>query len=132
MSNDGPTWNEMVDQCSELGLLAKKLYVVFTSPVNGLGPIMEVLDEHLAYQNKIQDEGIMFGAGPFSDDAEQNWDGDGMVIIRANSMAAAKVIADNDPMHKAGARSYKIRPWLLNEGKVTVDLTFSNKSMVIK
>ena len=132
MSNDGPTWNEMVDQCSNLGLLAKKLYVVFTSPVNGLGPIMEVLDEHLAYQNKIQDEGIMFGAGPFSDDAEQNWDGDGMVIIRADSMAAAKVIADNDPMHKAGARSYKIRPWLLNEGKVTVDLTFSNKSMVIK
>jgi len=132
MSNDGPTWNEMVDQCSELGLLAKKLYVVFTSPVNGLGPIMEVLDEHLAYQNKIQDEGIMFGAGPFSDDAEQNWDGDGMVIIRADSMAAAKVIADNDPMHKAGARSYKIRPWLLNEGKVTVDLTFSNKSMAIK
>ena len=132
MSNDGPTWNEMVDQCSNLGLLAKKLYVVFTSPVNGLGPIMEVLDEHLAYQNKIQDEGIMFGAGPFSDDAEQNWDGDGMVIIRANSMAAAKVIADNDPMHKAGARSYKIRPWLLNEGNVTVDLTFSNKSMAIK
>ena len=132
MSNDGPTWNEMVDQCSDLGLLAKKLYVVFTSPVNGLGPIMEVLDEHLAYQNKIQDEGIMFGAGPFSDDAEQNWSGDGMVIIRANSMAAAKVIADNDPMHKAGARSYKIRPWLLNEGKVTVDLTFSNKSMAIK
>ena len=132
MSNDGPTWNEMVGQCSDLGLLAKKLYVVFTSPVNGLGPIMEVLDEHLAYQNKIQDEGIMFGAGPFSDDAEQNWDGDGMVIIRADSMAAAKEIADNDPMHKAGARSYKIRPWLLNEGKVTVDLTFSNKSMAIK
>ena len=54
MSNDGPTWSEMVGQCSELGLLAKKLYVVFTKPVNGIGPIMEVLDEHLAYQNKIQ------------------------------------------------------------------------------
>jgi hypothetical protein len=47
-------------------------------------------------------------------------------------MAAAKIIADNDPMHKAGARSYKIRPWLLNEGKVTIDLTFSNKSMEIE
>ena len=132
MSTDGPTWSEMVGQCSELGLLAKKLYVVFTKPVNGIGPIMEVLDEHLAYQNKIQNEGIMFGAGPFSDDLEQNWDGDGMIIIRAESMAAAKVIADNDPMHKAGARSYKIRPWLLNEGRVTVDLTFSNKSMALK
>lgn len=132
MSDGGPSWNEMVDQCSELGLLAKKLYVVFTSPVNGMRPVMEVLDEHLAYQNKIQNEGIMFGAGPFSDAAEQNWDGDGMIIIRADTMAAAKIIADNDPMHKAGARSYKIRPWLLNEGKVTIDLKFSNKSMEIE
>jgi uncharacterized protein YciI len=132
MSDGGPSWNEMVDQCSELGLLAKKLYVVFTSPVNGMRPVMEVLDEHLAYQNKIQNEGIMFGAGPFSDAAEQNWDGDGMIIIRADTMEAAKIIADNDPMHKAGARSYKIRPWLLNEGKVTIDLTFSNKSMEIE
>ena len=132
MSDGGPSWNEMVDQCSELGLLAKKLYVVFTSPVNGMRPVMEVLDEHLAYQNKIQNEGIMFGAGPFSDATEQNWDGDGMIIIRADTMAAAKIIADNDPMHKAGARSYKIRPWLLNEGKVSIDLTFSNKSMEIE
>ena len=132
MSDGGPSWNEMVDQCSELGLLAKKLYVVFTSPVNGMRPVMEVLDEHLAYQNKIQNEGIMFGAGPLSDATEQNWDGDGMIIIRADTMAAAKIIADNDPMHKAGARSYKIRPWLLNEGKVTIDLTFSNKSMEIE
>ena len=126
MPTDGPTWGDMVDQCSDLGLLAKKLYVIFTSPVNGLNPIME------AYQNKIQDEGIMFGAGPFSDDTEQKWNGEGMVIVRAESMAAAKEIADNDPMHKSGARSYRIRPWLLNEGKITVDLTFSNKSMVIK
>ena len=132
MSDGGPSWNEMVDQCSELGLLAKRLYVVFTSPVNGMRPVMEVLDEHLAYQNKIQNEGIMFGAGPFSDATEQNWDGDGMIIIRADTMAAAKIIADNDPMHKAGARSYEIRPWLLNEGKVTIDLTFSNKSMEVE
>ena len=44
MSNDSPNWNEMVNQCSELGLLAKKLYVVFTSPVDGLGPVMGILD----------------------------------------------------------------------------------------
>ncbi len=132
MSKDGPTWDQLVGQCAELGLLAKKLYVVFTTPVNGLDPIMEMLDEHLAYQKKIQDEGIMFGAGPFSDDTEQNWNGEGMIIIRAESMTAAKLIAESDPMHKTGARSYKIRPWLLNEGKITIDLQFSNKSMDIK
>ena len=129
MSEGGPTWDEMVGKCTELGLLAKKLYVVFTTPNDGLGPIMEILDEHLAYQNKIQNEGIMFGAGPFSDDTEENWGGEGMIIIRADSLAAATAIADNDPMHKNGARSYRIRPWLLNEGKVTVEMTFSNKSV---
>ncbi len=129
MSGDGPTWDEMVGKCTELGLLAKKLYVVFTSPTNGLGPVMENLDEHLAYQMKIQNDGIMFGAGPFPDDQEKNWEGEGMVIIRADSLAAAKEIADNDPMHKSGARSYRIRPWLLNEGKVTVEMTFSDKGM---
>jgi uncharacterized protein YciI len=132
MSENGPTWDEMVTKCSELGLLAKNLYVIFTSPVNGLGPIMEVLDEHLAYQNKIQNQGIMFGAGPFSDDSEKNWDGEGMVIVRAGSMAIAKEIADNDPMHKSGARSYRIKPWLLNEGKMIVELKFSDKTMEIK
>ena len=86
MSNEGAKWDEMVEQCSELGLLAKKLYVVFTTPVDGLDPIMEVLDEHLAYQNKIQNEGVMFAAGPFSDDTETKWEGDGMVIIRAFSL----------------------------------------------
>ena len=131
MSEGGPTWDEMVGKCTELGLLAKKLYVVFTMPTNGLGPIMENLDEHLAYQNKIQNEGIMFGAGPFSDDTEENWGGEGMVIIRADSLAAATAIADNDPMHKCGARSYRIRPWLLNEGKVTVEMTFANKSLEV-
>ena len=129
MSGEGPTWDEMVGKCTELGLLAKKLYVVFTTPTDGLGPVMENLDEQLAYQNKIQNDGIMFGAGPFPDDAEKNWEGEGMVIIRADSLATAKEIADSDPMHKSGARSYRIRPWLLNEGKVTVEMTFSDKGM---
>jgi uncharacterized protein YciI len=131
MAKDGPKWDEMVTQCTELGLLAKRLFVIFTTPTDGIGPIMANLDEHLAYQHKIQEEGIMFGAGPFSDDAEQKWGGEGMVIIRAESLAAAKIIADNDPMHKSGARSYRIRPWLLNEGKITVEMTFSNKGMKI-
>ena len=83
MSNEETTWDEMVEQCSELGLLAKKLYVVFTTPVDGLGPIMEVLDEHLAYQNKIQNEGVMFAAGPFSDDTETKWEGDGILTMES-------------------------------------------------
>ena len=34
-------------------------------------------------------------------------------------------------MHSSGARSFRIRPWLLNEGKVTIELTFSDKGMKV-
>ena len=86
MSENEVGWAGLVKQCEELGLLAKKLYAVFTTPTDGLGPVMENLDEHLAFQQSLQDNGIMFGAGPFSNDEESNWDGEGMVIIRAGSL----------------------------------------------
>ncbi|MEL6463646.1 MAG: YciI family protein [Pseudomonadota bacterium] len=110
------------------GMLQKQLYVVFTTPVKGMGAVMEALEEHLQYQVSLEERGIMFGAGPFWDDNEENWEGEGMVIIRANSMAEAEEIAAADPIHKSGVRSYRVRPWLLNEGTVTVKIRYSDAS----
>lgn len=107
------------------GMLQKQLYVVFTSPANGMGPVMENLEEHLHFQVKLEQDGIMLGAGPFWDDDEHTWNGEGMVIIRADSLAHANEIAASDPMHSSGARTFKVRPWLLNEGRITVQVNFS-------
>ncbi len=49
-----------------------------------------------------------------------------MVIVRAGSLAEARKIAEADPMHARGARTFRIRPWLLNEGSLTVRLTYSD------
>ena len=49
-----------------------------------------------------------------------------MVIVRAADIEAAKKIAAEDPMHKSGARKYRVRPWLLNEGSITLKVTYSN------
>lgn len=108
------------------GMLRKQLYVVFTKPTQGLEPVMANLKEHLDFQIDLERRGIMFGAGPFWNDTEDAWEGEGMVIVRAGSLAEAKAIAASDPMHKSGARSYSVRPWLLNEGTVTVKLTYSD------
>jgi uncharacterized protein YciI len=108
------------------GMLQKQLYVVFTRPANGLGPVMENIGPHLEFQIDLERRGIMFGAGPFWTDDEQRWDGEGMVIIRASSLAEARAIAETDPMHKSGARTFSVRPWLLNEGTVTVKITYSD------
>lgn len=110
------------------GMLQKQLYVVFTTPTNGLGPVMANIEPHLKFQVELEQKGIMLGAGPFWDDNEQEWHGEGMVIIRAGSLAEAKQIAASDPMHASGARSFTVRPWLLNEGGLTVRVTFSDSS----
>lgn len=113
------------------GMLQKQLYVYFTKPTGGMGPVMENIEDHLKFQMSLEERGIMFGAGPFWTDDEQSWQGEGMVIIRAGSLAEARAIAESDPMHKAGARSFTVRPWLLNEGTVTVKLRYSDGSQVI-
>jgi hypothetical protein len=108
------------------GMLQKQLYAVFTQPTRGLGPVMAVIKEHLDFQCELERKGIMFGAGPFRADNETDWHGEGMVIIRAGSLAEAKAIAASDPMHTSGARDFTVRPWLLNEGTVTVKITDSD------
>ncbi len=108
------------------GMLQKQLYVVFTKPTKGLGPVMQNIEPHLKFQVDLERRGIMFGAGPFWTDDEKRWEGEGMVIIRAGSLAEAKEIAASDPMHKSNARSFTVRPWLMNEGTVTVKLTYSD------
>ncbi|MEM1314897.1 MAG: YciI family protein [Pseudomonadota bacterium] len=120
-----PTKTDILE--ASKGMLQKDLYVVFTTPTEaGMGPVMETLEAHLAFQVKLEQDGIMFGAGPFWLDDEQTWNGEGMAIIRADSLAHAREIAASDPMHSSGARSFTVRPWLLNEGSVTLRITYSD------
>ncbi|MGS4887076.1 YciI family protein [Roseibium sp. MB-4] len=121
----GPTVTKDDILKASAGMLQKQLYVVFTTPTNGLGPVMENIEEHLKFQVDLEQRGIMLGAGPFWADDEHTWNGEGMVIIRADSLDHARQIAETDPMHSSGARSFTVRPWLLNEGRITVEVNFS-------
>lgn len=126
MSEPRVTKTEILQACQ--GMLCKQLYVVFTKPVNGMGPVLQHLDAHLKFQIQLEKDGIMLGAGPFFTENECDWEGEGMVIIRADSLSHAKEIANSDPMHQSGARTFEVRPWLLNEGSVTVKVQFSSRS----
>lgn len=131
MANDAPMLIEVPAsdvRAASSQMLQKQLYAIFTSPTNGLEPVFAGLEEHLAFQMELEREGIMFAAGPLWTDDEQHWRGEGMVIVRAGSVDEAKTIAERDPMHRSGARSFRIRPWMINEGGVSVRLNFSNQS----
>lgn len=123
MSEPKVTKQDIINASSQM--LNKDLYVVFTTPTNGMGPIMENIEAHLKFQVSLEEKGIMFGAGPFWENNESDWKGEGMVIIRANSLSEAKKIAASDPMHSSGARSFTVRPWLLNEGTLNIKLDYS-------
>ena len=120
------SWDAHHEHVKEKGLLAKRLYVVLTKPAGGLDAVKENLQEHLKYQLELEASGAMFAAGPFADDAEQEWEGEGMVILRARSLEEARSMAETDPMHKSGARTFRVRPWMLNEGSITLKVTYSN------
>lgn len=109
-------------------MLQKQLYAIFTSPVNGLEPVFAILEEHLEFQVSIEKEGILYAAGPMWTDDEESWEGEGMVIVRAKNREDAIAIAERDPMHKSGARSFKVRPWMINEGSVTLRLNKSSQT----
>ena len=112
-------------ESKQRGYLAKQLYVIFTRAENGIGPIMETLESHLSYQEKLEREGVMFAAGPNWTDDEQSWEGDGMIVYRANSIEHAREIAAQDPMHLSGARAFTVRPWLINEGTISLSVSFA-------
>ena len=123
MPNPNITKDDILE--ASKGMLQKQLFVVFTTPTNGMGPVMENIEDHLNFQVDLEKRGIMFGAGPFWEDDEHTWNGEGMVIIRADNLEHARSIAEADPMHSSGARSFTVRPWLLNEGRVTVTIEYS-------
>jgi uncharacterized protein YciI len=119
------SWRQHIEHVTAKGVLAKRLYVIFTTPTNGIEAVHDQLPAHLVYQKDLEARGITFGAGPFADDAEKDWSGEGMIIVRAESVQDATAIALADPMHSSGARSFRVRPWLLNEGSYTVTVRYS-------
>jgi len=87
---------------------------------------MENIGSHLEFQVKIEQDVVMFAAGPFWVDDVEAWEGEGMVIIWADSLAHAREIAETDPMHASDARGFTVRPWLANEGGFSHRVTFSD------
>jgi uncharacterized protein YciI len=117
----GPPWEETVRASRELGLHAEQLFVVISRPVAGFGPVQAALGEHLPYQKKLEAKGVMVSAGPLANADGTAWDGEGIFIYRAASLDEAIRLAEQDPMHIVGARTFEIRAWCLNEGTSTLD-----------
>ena len=112
-------------------MLNKVLYVITSEVAEGSGDREAVKMDHYNYQFSLEDRGILFAAGPLlNEDGKPG--GTGMIIVRANSMEEAKEIADGDPFHKHGFRTYSIRPWRVSEGTFSLRVKYSDGSFELE
>src|SRR5579863_6421644 len=119
---------ERVKRLSEK-FLGRQVYVVHTVPNASREALDAMLPEHLEHQIRLEKSGIMFAAGPMA-----NADGTpagALIVIRAKDFAEAKAIADSDPFHKSGLRTYTLRRWTINEGSYSVRVNYSDQSFTI-
>jgi uncharacterized protein YciI len=105
--------------------LRLQLYVVISS-ARSLAATKEQLADHLAYVRQLEDRQVLFVAGPLMTDDGQFFEGDGLLVYRAASVEQARELADADPMHASGARTYRLRPWLLTHGSIGVRVSLSS------
>lgn len=107
--------------------LGLQLYVIESSPARSPETLAS-LPDHLAHQQDLERRGILFSAGPLWEEGNEIPVA-GMIVIRANSFDEARAIADSDPFHQRGIRSYRIRKWSVNEGALQIGLTLSDQSL---
>ena len=108
-------------------MLKKQLWVLLSRAVKPPDEVRKHLKAHLDHQIRLEKDGIMYGAGPATPPGDSR-PAFGLIIIRAKDEAEARRIADADPMHSSGARSYELYSWSLNEGCVGVTLNFSDQT----
>jgi len=80
-------------------------FMVLTSIVGSRERSAPFREAHMSYMASLKKEGKLVIAGRFADG------GGGGYILRAGSAEEAKALADADPYHSNGARSYTIREW---------------------
>ena len=120
-----PAWNDYKKAAKQRGSLALELFVVESTPAKAPEDVQANLPAHLEYQRSQEMAGTLAFAGPLSDLTGELMQGTGMIVYRAASMEAARAIADGDPMHSSGARTYVLRKWLINEGSFSLNVGLS-------
>ena len=122
-------WTDYKTEAKSRGSLALELYVAMSTPAKDPKDVKASLPDHLAYQAKLEQVGALAFAGPMSYDTGEHMQGVGMIVYRAESLGAARALADGDPMHISGARDYVLRRWMINEGSLNLSVGLSTKGV---
>lgn len=129
----GNTDSDLLATADEMDTgMGAELYFYITLPKVPFEEIVEVLPAHMDFVHTIEDGGIMVMGGQITPEGLADAGGRGLIVIRAESFEEARAIADRDPMHSSGVRSYELYKWNVNEGVTNITLKFSDQSFVIE
>ncbi len=124
-------WADYKAEAKSRGALALELYAAISTPAREPQDVKASLPDHLAYQAELERAGQLAFAGPMSDETGEHMQGIGLIIYRADSLDAARALAEADPMHKSGARTFVLRRWMINEGSLTLSVGLSTNHAVL-
>jgi uncharacterized protein YciI len=96
---------------SALSVGHEALYFVF-SELAGRQPraIFARLDDHLKFLSQLSHDGILVMGGPLETPEGEN-SGNGIYVVRAESLVAAEQIVAEDPLHQSGIRIPRVHRW---------------------
>jgi len=124
-------WADYKAEAKSRGALALEMYVAISTPAKDPQDVKASLPAHLGYQAELERAGTLAFAGPMSDESGAHMQGVGMIVYRAENLDAARALADDDPMHQSGARSYVLRRWMINEGSLNLSVGLSMQHVVL-
>ena len=112
-----------------------QFHLIFTEPTdlwdNGdMEERAKTGKQHLLWLKQHEQSGLLFGSGPLAPPKEEEQPArfqGGMFIFRVKTLSEAEAIAESEPFHMAGFRTYTIKPWRMNGlGKVVFPITTSS------
>jgi uncharacterized protein YciI len=122
---DGRTLEELLPDLRQVQLYMIRMDLVepVDSPIDHLMPHLR---EHALWLRHLERSGALFMSGP--NRCEEEWDGSGTAIVRAESLAHARRIAETEPFHRKGLRVNSVHGWQLGEGAPRLTITlFDNR-----
>jgi uncharacterized protein len=85
-----------------------RYYLIFLKMVPEKPLTPEVVNLHAAHLESLDKDGKLVLAGPIPERAG------GLTVLRAQSIAEAKAVAEDDPMIRGGYQSYELGTWLMS------------------
>jgi len=111
-------------------MLRRKFYAVLSKASPTPEKLKALLPAHLEYMIALEKRGVLFASGPLADGAGPPT-GAGLTVLRVESAAEARALAEADPFVTGGLRTFEIKEWTIMEGTLGLRVNLSDQSVEV-